>query len=50
MLMRLDAVHPIADKILLLQKSKIAAVAIFKIQKIGMFPQQNDQFGRHLAR
>jgi len=48
--MCLDPLTPIADKILLFQKSKMAAAVILKIRKITMSPQQDDRFWRHLAR
>ena len=41
---------PIANKISLFQKSKMAATAILKVRKIAIYPQQDDRFWRHLAR
>ena len=43
MLIRLNPLHPTANKISRFQKSKMT-VAILKIRKIAISPQQNDRF------
>ena len=41
--MRLDPLNPNINKISRFQKSKMAAAAILKIQKIAISPQRNDR-------